>query len=79
MDLLTYRDELIDEISGGRGRRDHFNSLTSTLYMAYASVSGPGERRPIDDSMVKCNGQARPERSKRVVVVWTRSEKSTRL
>jgi hypothetical protein len=41
--LLTYRDELIDEVSvwGGKGGRDCLDSLTATLYMAYNPITQP--------------------------------------
>jgi hypothetical protein len=40
---LTYREELIDEVSvwGGKGRRDCLDSLTATLYMAYNPNTEP--------------------------------------
>jgi hypothetical protein len=40
---LTYRDELIDEVSvwGGKGRRDCLDLLTTTLYMSYNPITQP--------------------------------------
>jgi hypothetical protein len=40
---LTYREELIDDVSvwGGKGRRDCLDLLTTTLYMSYNPITQP--------------------------------------